>query len=70
MSGAVGIIVGKALRGRRGDIVLATRLFMPFDDDPNHRGGSRRWIMQEVENSLRRLCADHIDPVPEFSNGA
>jgi aryl-alcohol dehydrogenase-like predicted oxidoreductase len=41
--------------------VLATKFFMPFDDDPNHRGGSRRWIMQEVENSLRRLGTDHID---------
>ena len=34
---------------------------MPFDDDPNHRGGSRRWIIQEVENSLRRLGTDWID---------
>jgi aryl-alcohol dehydrogenase-like predicted oxidoreductase len=34
---------------------------MPFDDDPNHRGGSRRWIMTEAENSLRRLGTDHID---------
>jgi ABC-type sugar transport system substrate-binding protein len=43
------VIVGKALAGRRDDVVLATKFFMPFDDDPNHRGGSRRWIMQEVE---------------------
>ena len=49
------IIVGKALEGRRDDIVLATKFFMPFDDDPNHRGGSRRWIIREVENSLRRV---------------
>ena len=55
------IIVGKALKGRRDDIFLATKFFMPFDDDPNHRGGSRRWIMTEVENSLRRLGTDHID---------
>ncbi len=54
-------IVGKALKGRRDDIVLATKFFMPFDDDPNHRGGSRRWIMTEVDNSLRRLGTDHID---------
>src|SRR6266568_3077848 len=39
------IIVGKALKGRRDDIFLATKFFMPFDDEPNHRGGSRRWIM-------------------------
>ncbi len=34
---------------------------MPFGDDPNHRGGSRRWIMQSVENSLRRLGTDYLD---------
>jgi aryl-alcohol dehydrogenase-like predicted oxidoreductase len=55
------VIVGKALKGRRNDIVLATKFFMPFDDDPNHRGASRRWIMTEVENSLRRLGTDYID---------
>jgi aryl-alcohol dehydrogenase-like predicted oxidoreductase len=55
------IIVGKALAGCRDDVVLATKFFMPFDDDPNHRGGSRRWIMQSVENSLRRLGTDYID---------
>ena len=55
------VIVGKALKGRRDDVVLATKFFMPFDDDPNHRGGSRRWIMTAVENSLRRLGTDHID---------
>jgi len=55
------VIVGKAVKGRRDDVVLATKFFMPFDDDPNHRGGSRRWIMQSVENSLRRLGTDHLD---------
>jgi aryl-alcohol dehydrogenase-like predicted oxidoreductase len=55
------VIVGEALKGRRDDVVLATKFFMPFDEDPNHRGASRRWIMQEVENSLRRLGTDHID---------
>jgi aryl-alcohol dehydrogenase-like predicted oxidoreductase len=55
------VIVGKALAGRRDDIILATKFFMPFDDNPNHRGGSRRWIMQEVENSLRRLDTDYVD---------
>jgi aryl-alcohol dehydrogenase-like predicted oxidoreductase len=54
-------IVGKALTGRREDVVLATKLGVPMDDDPNHRGGSRRWIVQEVENSLRRLGTDYID---------
>src|SRR4051812_44869255 len=55
------VIVGKALQGRRDDVVLATKLFMPFDDDPNHRGASCRWIMTAVENSLRRLGTDYID---------
>ena len=54
-------IVGKALKGRRDDVVLATKLGVPMDDDPNHRGGSRRWIITEVENSLRRLSTDYID---------
>src|SRR4051794_13718162 len=54
-------IVGKALRGRRDDVVLATKLGVPMDEDPNHRGGSRRWIIEEVENSLRRLDTDYID---------
>ena len=54
-------IVGEALRGRRDDVVLATKFFMPMGEDPNHRGGSRRWIIREVENSLRRLGTDHTD---------
>ena len=54
-------IVGKALKGRRDDIVLATKVSVPMDDDPNHRGNSRRWIITEVENSLRRLGTDWID---------
>ncbi|GAB3259588.1 aldo/keto reductase [Arthrobacter pigmenti] len=54
-------IVGEALKGRRDDVVLATKFFMPMGDDVNHRGGSRKWIMQEVEQSLRRLQTDYID---------
>ncbi|MES4904329.1 MULTISPECIES: aldo/keto reductase [unclassified Streptomyces] len=55
-------IVGKALKDRREDVVLATKFFMPMSqDDPNARGGSRRWIIREVENSLRRLDTDYID---------
>jgi aryl-alcohol dehydrogenase-like predicted oxidoreductase len=55
------VIVGKALAGRRDDIVLATKAFMPMSDDLNHRGASRRWIIREVEDSLRRLDTDWID---------
>lgn len=54
-------IVGEALKGRRDEVVLATKFFMPMGEDPNHRGGSRRWIVREVEESLRRLGTDHID---------
>jgi aryl-alcohol dehydrogenase-like predicted oxidoreductase len=55
-------IVGKALAGgRRDDVVLATKAHMPMGDDPNQRGNSRRWLVREVENSLRRLKTDWID---------
>jgi aryl-alcohol dehydrogenase-like predicted oxidoreductase len=54
-------VVGLALRGRRDDVVLATKVGRPMDDDPNHRGASRRWIVRAVEDSLRRLRTDHID---------
>jgi aryl-alcohol dehydrogenase-like predicted oxidoreductase len=63
------VIVGKALAGgRRDDVVLATKFHGPMDvtmgqpgGDPNKRGNSRRWIVKEVENSLRRLQTDWID---------
>jgi aryl-alcohol dehydrogenase-like predicted oxidoreductase len=54
-------IVGKALKGRRDQVVLATKVHLPMGDDPNQRGNSRRWITTEAENSLRRLQTDHID---------
>ena len=54
-------IVGKALKGRRDNVVLATKFGVPIDADPNHRGGSRRWTITEVENSLWRLGTDWID---------
>ncbi len=55
-------IVGKALAGgRRGNVVLASKAHFPMGDDPNQRGNSRRWIVTEVENSLRRLQTDWID---------
>jgi aryl-alcohol dehydrogenase (NADP+) len=54
-------IVGKALDGRRDDVIVATKFFAPMGKDPNAHGGSRRWIMTEVENSLRRLGTDYID---------
>src|SRR3954451_13246364 len=54
-------IVGKALKDRRDDVVLATKVHASMGEDPNMRGNSRRWITREVENSLRRLGTDHID---------
>lgn len=55
-------ILGKALRGRRDSVVVATKVHGVMDDaDRNARGNSRRWIMREVENSLRRLQTDWID---------
>jgi aryl-alcohol dehydrogenase-like predicted oxidoreductase len=55
-------IVGKAIKGRRDDIVLATKFHGAMsDDDPNQQGSSRRWIIREVESSLRRLQTEWID---------
>jgi aryl-alcohol dehydrogenase-like predicted oxidoreductase len=55
-------IVGKALAGgRRDDVILATKVHGTMGDDPNEFGNSRRWIVREVENSLRRLGTDWID---------
>ena len=63
------VIVGKALAGgKRDDVILATKFHAPMDvamgasgGDPNKRGNSRRWIVREVEDSLRRLGTDWID---------
>ncbi|QFZ19849.1 aldo/keto reductase [Saccharothrix syringae] len=54
-------IVGKALAGRRDDVVLATKASLPVDEDRNHRGGSRRWLVTALDHSLRRLGVDHVD---------
>jgi aryl-alcohol dehydrogenase-like predicted oxidoreductase len=54
-------IVGKALKGKRDSIVLATKFHGAMSFDPNEQGNSRRWIVKEAENSLRRLQTDYID---------
>lgn len=54
-------MLGRALAGRRDEVVLATKFGRPLGEDPNTSGGSRRWIMTAVENSLRRLGTDHLD---------
>ncbi|OZM77552.1 aldo/keto reductase [Pseudonocardia sp. MH-G8] len=55
------VILGKALKGRRDDVVLATKGNGRMGGDPNRVGSSRRWITTAVEDSLRRLQVDHID---------
>ena len=54
-------VVGEALKGRRDDVVLTTKVGMPMGENPNQQGGSRRWITTAVEKSLRRLGTDYID---------
>jgi aryl-alcohol dehydrogenase-like predicted oxidoreductase len=60
-SGESEIIVGQAIKGRRDEVVLATKFGLPMGADLNRSGGSRRWITRAVEDSLRRLGTDHID---------
>lgn len=55
------VVVGKALRGRRDEVILATKVYNPVGDGPNDRGLSRLHIMRACEDSLRRLGTDHID---------
>jgi aryl-alcohol dehydrogenase-like predicted oxidoreductase len=47
--------------------VLATKFFMPMGDGPNRSGGSRKWIMQAIDSSLRRLDTDFVDLYPQGS---
>jgi aryl-alcohol dehydrogenase-like predicted oxidoreductase len=54
-------MVGKAIAGRRDDIVLATKVWSPMSEERNHQGSSRRWLVTELDNSLRRLGVDHVD---------
>ncbi|MDD2857923.1 MAG: aldo/keto reductase [Candidatus Nanopelagicales bacterium] len=55
------VIVGKALAGRRDDVLVATKCFNPMGEGRNRRGSSRRWIIQACEESLGRLGTDYID---------
>jgi len=54
-------MVGRAIAGRRDDVVLATKANMPMGEERNHQGSSRRWLVTELDNSLRRLGVDHVD---------
>ena len=53
--------IGDALVGRRHEVILATKCGMAMGDNPYHRGMSRRWIMEALEASLRRLKTDYVD---------
>ncbi len=53
--------IGKALRGKRSQVILATKFGKPMGSGPNESGSSRYYIMKEVEASLRRLQTDHLD---------
>jgi aryl-alcohol dehydrogenase-like predicted oxidoreductase len=54
-------MVGRAVAGRRDDIVLATKASLPMGDERNRRGSSRRWLVTALDDSLRRLGVDHVD---------
>ncbi len=54
-------MVGRAIAGRRDDLVLATKASLPMGDERNHQGGSRRWLVTALDDSLRRLGVDHVD---------
>jgi aryl-alcohol dehydrogenase-like predicted oxidoreductase len=64
-------IVGQAIKGRRDNVVIGTKVYGPMGDDPNQQGGSRRWITRAVEDSLGRLQTEYIDlyqlhrPIPD-----
>jgi aryl-alcohol dehydrogenase-like predicted oxidoreductase len=53
--------VGKALKGKRANVVIATKFATPMGEGPNDKGGSRHYIMKAVEASLKRLQTDYID---------
>ena len=55
------VILGKALKGKRDDVVITSKVASPIGDGPNDQGLSRYHIMREVEKSLTRLDTDHID---------
>ena len=55
------VMLGEALKGKRYEVVLATKFAMPMGPGPDQRGGSRRYVMNAVEASLKRLNTDYID---------
>ena len=55
------VMLGEALKGRRQDVIVATKFAMPLGPSPYQRGGSRRYVITAVEASLKRLQTDYID---------
>ncbi|MBI4289312.1 MAG: aldo/keto reductase [Chloroflexi bacterium] len=53
--------IGKAVKGKRSQVIVATKFANPMGDGPNEKGGSRYYVMRAVEASLRRLQTDYID---------
>ena len=53
--------LGRALKGRRHEVIIATKFASPMGEGPMWSGGSRRYIMNAVRDSLRRLQTDYID---------
>jgi aryl-alcohol dehydrogenase-like predicted oxidoreductase len=54
-------VVGRAIKARRDEVVLATKGFMPIGDGPNDRGLGRKYLTRALEDSLRRLGTDYVD---------
>lgn len=54
-------ILGEAIKERRNDLVIATKIWFPMSEKPNDRGLSRRHIMQQIDGSLKRLGVDYVD---------
>jgi len=54
-------VLGKALKGRRDDVVITSKVFSPIGNGPNDSGPSRFHVMREIERSLTRLDTDHVD---------
>ncbi|MBS1525329.1 MAG: aldo/keto reductase [Bacteroidetes bacterium] len=54
-------ILGKAIKGRRNEVLISSKATFPMSDNPNDMGSSRYNLVRECESSLRRLGVDHLD---------
>ena len=60
-NGASEQVLGEAIKGRRGDVLISTKTTLPMGDGPNNAGSSRSRLIRAVEDALRRLGTDYID---------